>query len=367
MIIQPGQTVNLEYVMSRGNGTSLPWSYMVYYWEVTDADGNRYQSEWQSFRYDDIRFDWQVLQNDDISVWWHDRPNAFGQDVFDIAVRAVRDQRDFFQVNLEFPIRIVIYNTFGEYAEWRGGANEWVGGETYSDYGVTVQIVENTFTQKAWLNDVIPHEISHLYFAQATQDSSSIPYWINEGVAQYNEYDSNLRSLRNAQNAAKSGDLIPLSKLENGFGGVNVDRVYLAYDESLSAVKYLADTYGAGSLGALLQAYNQGLTTDEAFISAIGIDAGAFESQWAKNLGVPDDYVTATPWPFPTFPSPPTMVAQGQVVPTQDPTLVPDSTPTDIPDAPTPSGTRLPCTSFAPVLALGLGTLIYRRKRNNYV
>lgn len=364
--IRPGQDVDLDFTWFTGGGTALPWSYITYYWDVVDADGNHYRSDQLSFRYDDVRFDWQSLENNDISVWWHDRSASFGQGVFDIAARAVRDQRNVFQTDLDYPVRIVIYNTFDEYAEWRGNAHEWVGGETYPDYGVTVQIVESSFYQKSWLEDVIPHEISHLYFAQATHNPTvSVPTWLNEGVSQYNEYGSNTSALNNARDAAKGGDLIPLSKLADGFGGYNQERVYLAYDESLSAVKYFADTFGEKSLGALLHAYKEGKTTNDAFKAAIGMDAGAFEAQWATYLGIPDNYVTPTPWALPTFRPAPTMAIIGQAPPTPKPKPTRETVPTEPPATgeSTPNRPSLPCTSFAPVLALGLGTLFYRGNR----
>jgi len=83
--IEPGKDVNLSYIWFTGGGTALPWSYITYYWDVVDADGNHYRSEQMSFRYDDVRFDWDSLQSGNIGVWWHDKPASFGQGVFDIA------------------------------------------------------------------------------------------------------------------------------------------------------------------------------------------------------------------------------------------------------------------------------------------
>jgi len=359
--IHPGQNVDLEFVwLTRG---TVPWSYLTYYWDVVDADGNHSRSEETSFRYDDVRFDWQVLENNDIGVWWHNRSASFGQGVFDIAVKAVRDQRNVFQVDLDYPVRIVIYNTFAEYAEFQGIAHEWVGGQTYPDFGVTVQIVESSSYQNSWLKDVVPHEISHLYFAQATHNPSvSVPTWLNEGVSQYNEYTDHIQEKNNVRNAAKRGELIPLSSLANGFGAYNEERIYLSYAESWSAVNYFGETYGDEKLGALLHAYKQGETTEDAFQTAIGKSAGEFESEWAKAMGVPDDYVTPTPWALPTFRPAPTMVVRGQTSPTQEPTpKVVANTP--VAEGSAPGGTSLPCTSFAPVLMLGLGTILYRKNR----
>jgi len=365
--ILPGRDVDLEFVWFTGLGTTPPWPVITYYWDVVDEDGNHYQSGQMQFRYDDARFDWQVLENGDVGVWWHDRSASFGQDVFDIAARAVSEQKDLFQVSLEYPVRVVIYNSHAEYEV----AFDWVGGQTVPDYGVTVQVVESSLYQGTWLKKVVPHEISHLYFAQATHNPAvSIPVWLDEGVAQYNEYVDHLLEGTKVREAAKDGTLISLSSLANGFGGYNEERVYLAYYESWSAVDFFAKTFGEKSLGALLQAYKSGETTDDAFKAAIGIDAGEFETQWATKMGVPDDYVTPTPWALPTFRPAPTMVVRGQTVPTPRPTQEVVFTETPVQMNSAPERTGLPCTSFAPVLTLGFGTLLYRqnhRKRGNHV
>jgi len=113
----------------------------------------------------------------------------------------------------------------------------------------------------------------------------------------------------------------------------------------------------------VLQAYNQGMTTDEAFLSTIGMDAGAFETQWADELGVPDDYITPTPWVLPTFRPAPTMVVRGQTVPTEEPGAETAPTAITTPEKSTPIGTAIPCLSFVPIFILGLGTIFYRKNK----
>lgn len=366
--IQPGQEIELEFIWLTGNGTSPSWPTISYYWDVVDEDGNHYQSEETQFHYNDTRFDWQVLENENVGVWWHDRSSSFGQGVFEIAAQAVIDQKDLFQVSLDYPIRVIIYNSYDEFEV----VYDWVGGQTDPGSGVTIQIVESSVYQNSWLQRAVPHEISHLYFAQATHNPTvSIPKWLNEGIAQYNEYVSHLLEETSVRGAAKKGDLIPLSSLETGFGGYNEERVYLAYYESWNAVDYFAETYGEESLGKLLQAYKSGQTTDDAFLTAIGKDAGAFETEWGQYVGVPADYVTPTPWALPTFRPAPTMVVRGQNDTPQSPTPEPASpTQTSTPEEQTPSQTSPSCLSFAPILVMGLGTLLFKgnfRKRDKYV
>ncbi|MFQ5436324.1 MAG: peptidase MA family metallohydrolase, partial [Anaerolineae bacterium] len=248
----PGREVELSYTWDTSAGT-IPGAAVVHYWEVVDADGRQLRSHEMTVRYEDTRFDWQVRENDDIAIWWHDRRDSFGEQVFEIAQQAVAEQRQKFQADLDFQMRIMIYNNFDEFAEWNGVTSEFIGGQAFPNQGVTAQIVSAYGSQEQWLNDVVPHEISHLYFAQVTFNRrSQPPTWLNEGLAQFNEFGDQSRSLQTAVAAANSGDLISLSLLETGFGYFNEERTRLAYAEAVSAVTYLVETYGDDGLAALL-------------------------------------------------------------------------------------------------------------------
>ncbi|MEJ2750125.1 MAG: peptidase MA family metallohydrolase [Anaerolineae bacterium] len=334
---EPARTVDLSYVWDTSAGT-IPGAAVVYYWQVTDSAGNQARSAEQVVRYEDTRYDWQILQNEDIAVWWHDRRASFGQDVFDIAAEAVAKQRELFQADLDFQMRIIIYNNFDEFAAWNGVVSEFIGGQAFADQGITAQIVSAYGSQKQWLNDVIPHEISHLYFAQVTFNRrSNPPTWLNEGVAQYNEFGNHQATLRKVERDAQDGDLIALSALEVGFGYFDESRTRLAYDEALSAVTYLVETYGDEGMAALLAAYRQGMVTSEAFPAALGVTPGEFETAWTVWLGLEEgEFVTNTPWPLPTFPPSPTPFVRGTAVATSSGQAVaatPQPTYTPIPKA----------------------------------
>jgi hypothetical protein len=304
--ITPGSQVTLEYRLDTEDLTTPPMMSYLYHWELRLADGTDFISETYSVQYTDIRYDWQVLDNDLVAVWWHDKPAAFGQAVFDIAGEAVRQQSELFQADLNQQIQVVINNDSEEFASWHNLSYDWVGGETYTDYGITVQIVTSRDPEDGWLYGVIPHEISHIFFDQVTYNPTvSIPVWLNEGVAQFNEFTSQEWSSQQVKDAARSGNLIQLNKLANGFGAHDTNRVYLAYAESLSAVNYLVETYGTEGLLALLTGYRDGNRTDEAFEQALGISSSQFELDWAASLDAAG-YQISTPPPMPTFPPSPT-------------------------------------------------------------
>ncbi|MDH5508421.1 MAG: peptidase MA family metallohydrolase [Anaerolineae bacterium] len=304
---EPGAKVELSFTYITRKITIPPSSLINYYWEASDSAGNLLRSEEYQVFYDDLRFDWNILEDENLAVWWHDRPQDFGETVYTIAQQAFAEQHDVFQAELDFQIRIIIYNNFDEFATWHTYVDEFVGGEAYSDDGLTVQIVPESTSYEHWLNDVIPHEISHLYFYQVTYNPMvEVPHWLNEGVAQYNENTDNSESLRNAKVVIGNGGLIPLWSLTGGFG-YDETKFRFAYDEAISATVYIVETYGEEGLAKLMAAYKNGKSGDAAFEHAFGRNILEFQEDWLVWMGVsPSMYPTPTAQPalvWPTAPS----------------------------------------------------------------
>lgn len=339
-----------------------PSAPIVYYWQVTDADGHTARTDEQTFRYDDVNYDWQKLGNDDLWVWWHDRPAEFGQQVFDIANRAFENSARLFEAKLEFPIRIIIHNNFAEYKDWDPFFSEVYGGQAFPELGLTVQIVEGVESQDIWLNSVIPHEITHLYFYQVTEHPlSSPPAWLNEGLAQYFEFVDRSARKDEAERIIRDGGLIPLRALTGGFGNVDDYKVGLSYAESLSAVTYLIDTYGKEGVSKLMAAFKEGRSYEKVFQAALDRTPEEFQQDWLEALGVPTDlYPTPTPWPTPGFAAtlgvhtaaPPTRAPTPTVrpQPTATATLVAAASATERPPAPEVVAST---SSAIPVLLIG--------------
>ena len=350
--ITPGQDVTLQYTWDTSDLTVVPWTPIVYRWRVTDAQGNAFETSPQRVDYADTRFDWQSRQNPQVIVLWHDKPEVFGDKVFEIARQAIAKQQQLFEVQLGIPIRIIVYNNLSEFNAWHSVALDWIGGEAFPDFGITTQIVTSPFPDNYWLNAVIPHEIAHLYLYQAAYNPASpLPVWLNEGIAQYSQFiqDDSEYLVKKAVNDHK---LIPLTSLADGFGQHDETRIRLAYAEALSAVTYLVNTYGESGLARLVAAYKAGKTTDEAFRDALGVDMGTFQQDWAEWLGAPrESMVTPTPWALPTFRPTPTLMtfhAKTTSTPTPPTPTAVDLTPTATP-TPTAAPTATPTpTSSAP-------------------
>jgi hypothetical protein len=306
---------------------------VIYHWEVVLESGEKADSGPLYYDYDDINHTWQVLQNQEIAVYWHDYSWGFGTEVYDVATRAVASQKQLFQHELDYRIRLFIYNSNEEFAAWHYDMGEFVGGEAYPIYGITVQIVPDE-NYGPWLNEVIPHEIAHLYFHQVTDHPfSEPPLWLNEGVAQYNELRNYRVDLAYAKNQILEGNAIPLIKISVRFDDSDEEMFRLAYAESLSAVVYMIETYGIEGLSALLSAYRAGTDTQSAFQLVFGRSTLEFEQDWYDWLGVPDELyatptptLTLTPTPTPTLTFTPQPKATASPTATKTPVI--SSTPT---------------------------------------
>jgi hypothetical protein len=257
-----------------------PFIPIEYYWQVYLPESGLYDGPHQSALYEDTRYQWEKLESGNIAVFWHDRRVRLGQQILAIAKKADQTQSQLFGLELKHPYRIVIFNTEEEFFGWNVDSSDYVAGESYPFYDLTVQIVKDDSLE--WLNDVIPHEISHLYFEQATyhpKPESYPPNWLNEGVAVYNEFSDHSYEDGILKKAVTRDGIIPLYELANTFGEDD-DRVDLAYAEGYSAVSYLMEQYGRDGLKKLMNSYRRGVSTDEAFTSAINKTSTEFEMEW---------------------------------------------------------------------------------------
>ena len=108
---------------------------------------------------------------------------------------------------------------------------------------------------------------------------------------------------RPSRHAVASGGIIPLDGLVGQFP-TTADQFSLAYGESVSAVDFMIRTYGQPALVKLVRSYAGGVSDDEAFKAALGVDTAGFNSAWLKDLGVQPAPKAYGPQPAPAGPLP---------------------------------------------------------------
>ncbi len=295
----PARWIMAEYTWDTSRFTVAPSTPIFYSWELEDSAGQRIRTEEERIYYDDLRFDWRELSQPDLILRWYRGGQEFGQAVFQSAREALADMKDQTGETLDFPIIVLLYADESDFASWHFHVEEWVGGQAFPPLGVTTQIVPPGVGAD-WIQDVIPHEIAHLFFFQvAHSELSSWPTWLDEGFAQYFEHGDHSAQMELVKAAGEGRMLLPLNQISGTFGN-DPDRVRLAYAESLSAVTYMFDTWGEAGFRLLVEALSAGRPFREAIQAAFGVSLEEFEGEWLTGLGFP-----ATPaprsTPMPTF------------------------------------------------------------------
>lgn len=284
--------------------------------------------------YRDTRFAWRTLSGDLVRLHWYDGPDSFGRRALAIGEAAVREATAFLGVTEAEPIDFFVYADQDSFYDALGPATrENVGGQAHSDIRTMFALIGPGEVADPWVGIVIPHELAHLVFDTAVRNPYHFPpRWLNEGVAVYLSEGYNAGDRAAVEAAAGAGRLMPLRALGGQFP-TTAERFRLAYSQSVSAVDFLVRLHGEEALVRLVRSYAGGVTDDEAFEAALGMDLAEFEQTWLADLGaaVP---VAHGPRPAPAGPLPPDWLAAASPAP--------GLTPGAASPAPTPAAEPLP-------------------------
>lgn len=327
--IPTGTSATLRYAYLTPQGGTFPNTRLTLGFRVTLADGRLIDSPTATVLYEDDRFEWKTLTGSVVRVHWYDGDQAFGRRALDIGEQAVERATALLGVTESEPIDFFIYGDRDAFASVIGaGVQENVGGLALSRIRTLFAQISRSSVSDPWVGIVVPHELTHIVFATATANPYREPvHWLNEGLADYLAagYDASARA--NVESAGRSGDLMPLRALVGQFP-TPPNLFSLAYDEAVSAIDFLVRTYGQDALVKLIRSYAGGVSDDEAFTAALGVDTAGFEAAWLADLGV-DAPVPYGPQAAPPGPVPPDWAAgpapSGGPVPTTRPTTPADA------------------------------------------
>ncbi|MCB0196228.1 MAG: hypothetical protein KDJ65_30030 [Anaerolineae bacterium] len=289
----PGTTVNASYTIDLTDPGNYqpPGTELEYWWKFVDADGNELKTEPEVLFYEDDRHDWQYLENDRLTLAWYTGGDSFGKTLFERANEALDTLEADFGASIENPIKIFIYGDQEALLDaMSAGAQEWTGGAAYTDYGVVVIGIRPV--QLEWGLNAMTHEMSHLVIHQATDNpfggGSTLPRWLDEGIAVYNEnrdeLDDNFKAL--FERAVANDNLMTLRTLSSPFPSDTI-QANLAYGQSGAVVKFMADTYGSDAMAELLAIFAEGALYDEALEQSIGLNMDQLDNAFRESLDLP--------------------------------------------------------------------------------
>jgi Peptidase MA superfamily len=262
-----------------------PFATISFHWELTMSDGEVYTSPDEYFLYDDNRFAWQTMEQDNFLVHWYQGDLQFAQDMIAIAKRGNNEIQSILPMPEPGNIAIYIYpDSESMQAVLQTGTESWIAGHADPDLSVILVALPDTPEQRLLAEQRIPHELVHILLYRYTRVGyTHLPTWLKEGLASAGELYPNPDYRILLENASTSNNLLPLRDLCDTFPS-EASSALLAYAESQSFIQYLHSTFGTPGLQALVTAYANGLDCESGAHQALGKSLDQIENNWQHDV-----------------------------------------------------------------------------------
>ncbi len=296
--------VELRSTLDTTHGELTTNTTVVGRWRLTFSDGSQQVGPPATVTYADTRFSWRTMSGTVVRLHWYDGDTSFARQAIALGDGAIARAAQLLGVTESTPIDFFIYADQSAFSDALGpGAHENVAGEAHPEIRTMFGLITPDEIGTSEVSRVVEHELTHLVFDTATKNPYHEPlHWLNEGVAVYlsEGYASLYRDA--VQGAVADGSIMPLAALTGDFPAA-YDRFLLAYGESVSAVDFIIRKYGRDALVRLIRSYAGGVTDDQAFQAALGLDTAAFDASWQASVGAPSPHQFG-PQPAPPGPTP---------------------------------------------------------------
>jgi len=217
---------------------------------------------------------WYVSRSTHFVLYYKDVPESFINKVIERAedyYNKITDDLGFTRYNFwlwENRAKIYIYNDIEEYKS-KTGQPSWSSGCV----SVKDKIIKTYPLASGFFDTLLPHELGHIIFREFVGfDNNNIPFWLDEGVASYQEMTKRFAAKRYVSNAIRDNKFIPLDRLSNINLALIQDKetVDIVYLEAVNLIDYLISQFGDSAFVNFCRALRDGKTLDGAISSTYG-------------------------------------------------------------------------------------------------
>ena len=185
--------------------------------------------------------------------------------------------------SLDYKPSIYVLNDISEFDRLiRGRIPDWGAAAAFPQRKLIAVKSPEAFPLGKSLNELLPHEYSHLLLHKRTGFKRS-PRWLDEGLAMYISFEWGWSDNLAMSRAGTFGQFLSLKEIEN-LNRFKSPRAQIAYAQSYLAVEYLIREYGANTLNILLDNIALGKPIDEAMNNSIGGSYKEFEKEYRDFL-----------------------------------------------------------------------------------
>lgn len=287
LLINQYESLNETIKIKTNNSESYipPGAEIEYWYEISTMRKNIFSSLKKSLILTDQRYDWKVIKNQNDYIYYHDYDDKSAELILEKAKNTYTDMSELFAMKSDNSIRITLYNSWQELKTILPPRSEVqensliTEGMSFGDTGVIILL-----GNRDNILGVTMHETVHFAFRNAMGSVSwPIPAWLNEGLAEYANTQSNGNYATILAQAIKNNSLFPITSLTT-FPG-KPDDVILAYGQSKSIVTFLIKSYGATPFQELVENLHKGNHIDIALKNAYGLNRFEIDNDWRESIG----------------------------------------------------------------------------------
>jgi hypothetical protein len=283
-VFSPSTRIQVSWSWDMRRASLPPGAEITYWWVIEDREGRTINSHPARICFNDTRYEWQRVQEDNLTLFWHHGNEAFGKELLASCSQGLARLTEDIGARSQNPIRIYVYASAAELQEAMIFPQEWTGGVAFTEFGTVAIGISRENTD--WGKRALVHELTHLVVHQATfSPYGNLPTWLDEGLAVYNEGDFAPYLSYWLEKAISDDRLISVRSLASPFSA-DPEKAYISYAQSRSLVAYLLDNYGQDSMLRLLELFKWGNTCDEALKAIYGLDTDSLGQKWQRSLAI---------------------------------------------------------------------------------
>ena len=277
-----------------------PGSVIKYQLEVLAANGESYQSEFRETLLLDARFEWDTVTRGPVTVYYHGPVQSRAETLAEKTREGLDLMAPVTGAEIETPIAIMLYNNNAEMIKAVVPRSTTISRELITEGQAFGE--ENTVLVLAGRSDIgtATHEITHVLVGRASNGATLVPFWLNEGLAEFGNLDKTVSYTRYLEWAVGTGRLPTLKSLNRAPGDPNLTLV--GYGSGRSAVNFMVTAFGAEKMAKLLATLGSGIPIQDALPVAYGMSFDELENQWRTSIGA-DLYVAPTVTPTSSVPT----------------------------------------------------------------
>jgi Tol biopolymer transport system component len=231
------------------------------------------------------RFEWKYIQSENFDVYFHQGGDYAAKYTALKAEEALREIQSTLSFSITKRIALIVYNSHNQFQQTNvidQFMSEGIGGVTELFKNRVVIPFEGDYKKFA---HVIHHELVHavindMFYGGSIQSLMSnsaramLPLWMNEGFAEYSSVGGlDVKTDQFMRDVAVSEYLRGLHQLSG----------YFAYRGGQAFWAYVAEKYGKGKVGEVLNRFRTVGDLNQTFRGSFGMTYEEMSEQWAKD------------------------------------------------------------------------------------